>query len=167
MTLTHTDRLALPLLAAGQAQKELVHNEALLLLDMVCQPVVQSADLAVPPALPLAGQGWIVATGGSDGWSGRDGAIAGWTAAGWRFVQPAAGWCAWVADRGCAMRFDGVDWVDEGTRSDGYFVGGERIIGARQAAISDPSGGTMVDAEARAAVHALLATLRTHGLIAS
>ncbi len=33
-------RLALPLLAAGQAQKELVHNEALLRLDLVSQPVV-------------------------------------------------------------------------------------------------------------------------------
>lgn len=167
MSLTYTDRFALPLLAAGQAQKELVHNEALLALDMVCQPVVQSADLAAPPASPTPGQCWIVADGGSGAWAGRDDALAGWSDAGWRFVSPAAGWRAWVSDRACMMRFDGADWIDEGARSDGYVIAGDQIIGARQPAIADPAGGTMVDTEARVTLLALLATLRTHGLIAS
>jgi hypothetical protein len=33
--------------------------------------------------------------------------------------------------------------------------------------VADPAGGTTVDAEARAAVAAILARLRTHGLIAT
>jgi len=167
MTLTQTDRLGLPLLAAGQAQKELVHNEALLLLDVASQPVVESANLATPPVSPTAGQCWIVATSASGDWTGQEGAIAGWTDNGWRFVGPAAGWRAWVADRNQAMRFDGSGWIDEEARSDGYFVGGERVLAARQAAVADPAGGTMVDSEARSAVSAILAALRAHGLIAT
>ena len=40
MSESATPRWALPLLAAGQAEKELTHNEALLLLDMAVQPSV-------------------------------------------------------------------------------------------------------------------------------
>ncbi len=95
MSLTQTDRIGLPLLAAGQAQKELAHNEALLLLDLVSQPVAQSADLTAPPGAPAAGQCWIVAPSASGDWAGRDGALAGWTDNGWRFAMPAEGWRAW------------------------------------------------------------------------
>lgn len=167
MTLMQTDRLALPLLAAGQAGKELVHNEALLLLDMATQAVVESADLAVPPGSPAAGQCWIVAAGASGDWADQTGAIAGWTGNGWRFLQPGAGWRAFVADRGHGVRHDGAGWADEEMRSDGYFVAGEQVIAARQAAIANPAGGATVDSEARAAVMAILAALRMHGLIAT
>ena len=44
-----TDRLRLPLLTAGQAQKEVTHNEALLLLDLLVHASVQSAGLTSPP----------------------------------------------------------------------------------------------------------------------
>lgn len=167
MTLMQTDRLALPLLAAGQAEKELAHNEALLRLDLVSQPVVESASLTTPPGSPLAGQCWIVASGASGGWAGRDGEIAGWTDNGWRFVMPAAGWRAWVVDRGHAVRHDGTDWRDEEVRGDGYFVAGERVLAGRQAAIANPTGGTTIDGEVRAAAIAILAALRAHGLIAT
>jgi hypothetical protein len=167
MTLMQTDRLALPLLAAGQAEKELAHNEALLRLDIVSQPVVESADLTAPPGSPLAGQCWIVATGASGGWAGRDGAIAGWTDNGWRFVMPAAGWRAWIVDRGNAVRYDGTGWTDEEVRGDGYFVAGDRVLAGRQAAIANPTGGTTIDSEVRATVAAILAALRGHGLIAT
>lgn len=63
--MAQTDRLALPLLAAGQAQKEITHNEALGQLDMLVQLIVVSADLSAPPASPAEGQCWIVASGGS------------------------------------------------------------------------------------------------------
>jgi hypothetical protein len=167
MTSTSTDRLGLPLLAAGQAQKELAHNEALLLLDLVSQPVAQSADLASPPGSPIAGQCWIVAASATGDWSGRDGAMAGWTDNGWRFAAPGAGWRVWVADRGQSMRFDGTAWADEDVRSDGYFVAGDRVLAGRQAAIADPAGGATIDSNARAAVTAILAALRAHGLIAT
>lgn len=167
MPLIETDRLGLPLLAAGQAQKELAHNEALLLLDLIAQPVAQSADLAAPPSSPVAGQCWIVASAATGAWSGRDGALAGWTDNGWRFAMPAEGWRAWVIDRSQTMRFDGSGWTDEEARSDGYFVDGERVVSVRQAAIANPSGGATIDVEARTALAAILVALRTHGLIES
>lgn len=167
MTLTQTDRLGLPLLAAGQAQKEVAHNEALLLLDMLCQPAVESADLSAPPGTPEPGQCWIVAATPTGDWSGMASALAAWTGNGWRFARPAPGWRAWVADRGGAMRFDGSQWADEEARGDGYFVGGQRVLAARQAAIAEPVGGASPDAEARAAIGAILAALRQHGLIAT
>lgn len=167
MPLTQTDRLRLPLLAAGQAQKELAHNEALLLLDLIGQPVAQSADLAAPSTTPLAGQCWIVAASADDDWSGQEGMFAGWTGSGWRFLAPSAGWRVWVLDRDRAMRFDGSDWIDEQVRSDGFVVGGVQVVGPRQAAIAGPSSGATIDSEARLSITAILAVLRLHGLIES
>jgi hypothetical protein len=40
------------------------------------------------------------------------------------------------------------------------------VVGARAAAVEDPSGGATVDTEARAAITAMLERLREHGLIA-
>lgn len=167
MSLTQTDRIGLPLLAAGQAQKELAHNEALLLLDMVSQPVAESADLAIPPESPSAGQCWIVASPATGAWESRETTLAGWTENGWRFASPDRGWRAWVIDRGHGMRFDGSAWTDDETRPDGYFVAGEQVLAGRQGAIADPAGGTVADSEARAAILGILAALRSHGLIAT
>jgi hypothetical protein len=44
-------------------------------------------------------------------------------------------------------------------------VDGQRVVGNRQTAISDPSGGAQVDGECRLAVAQILAAMRAHGLI--
>lgn len=165
MTLIQTNRLGLPLLAAGQAQKEVTHNEALLLLDLIGQPVVESCDNATPPEEPMPGQCWIVGSPADAAWSGADGAIAGWTDTGWRFVHPGAGWRVWVLDRSLTMRFDGAAWLEEALHSDGFFLDGQRVLGPRQAGIANPDGGAVIDAEGRSALIAILAALRAHGLI--
>jgi hypothetical protein len=164
--MAQTDRFRLPLLAAGQAQKEITHNEALALVDLNIQPVVESADIATPPTSPSLGQCWIVAGGASGAWLDREGSIAGWTAGGWLFAAPQDGWRACVLDRGNGVRFEGADWINEEAREDGFYVSDERVIGARQAAISTPTGGGTQDLQARTAIDAILAALRTHGLIA-
>jgi hypothetical protein len=41
------------------------------------------------------------------------------------------------------------------------------VVGPRQAAVAAPSGGTVIDAESRTALVAILAALRAHGLIAT
>lgn len=46
-------------------------------------------------------------------------------------------------------------------------VGGQQVVGGQGAAIAAPSGGGTVDAEARAAIGAILSALRNHGLIAT
>lgn len=167
MMMDATPRWALPQLFAGQAQKEIFHNEALARIDMLLHGQVESADIAAPPASPELGACWIVAAGGGGGWAGRDGAVACWTEGGWRFAEPRLGLSLWVADRGHAMRHDGAGWVDAAVRDDGLYFGGARVVGNRQAAIGNPSGGAAADAEARGAIIAILAALRAHGLIAA
>ncbi|QJR01488.1 DUF2793 domain-containing protein [Sphingobium yanoikuyae] len=160
-----SDRWALPLLHAGQAQKEIMHNEALARIDMLLHGVAESADLAVPPTAPVAGQCWIVAAGASGAWAGRQEHVAGWTEGGWRFVAPRAGLRLAVTDRGHAMVHDGTAWRDDAVRSEGFYVAGQQIVGARQPAITGPTGGTTVDSESRGAIAAILAALQAHGLI--
>jgi hypothetical protein len=54
-----TTRLRLPLLSAGQAQKELTHNEALLLLDAVSHACCEGGPTAVPPQSPESGRAYM------------------------------------------------------------------------------------------------------------
>ncbi len=42
---------------------------------------------------------------------------------------------------------------------------GTKVIGTQGAVVADASGGSTVDTEGRAAINALLARLRAHGLI--
>ncbi|MGK2909654.1 MAG: DUF2793 domain-containing protein [Sphingobium sp.] len=162
-----TNRLGLPWLMAGQAQKELTHNEALALLDIATCPAAESADVAVPPSGATPGQCWIVAAGASGAWAGRTDEIAGWTASGWLFVAPITGMEVWVADRGGAVRWSGSAWHDGALRADGLYHGNVQVVGARGAAIAGPTGGSVIDAESRAAIDAILAMLQLHGMIAA
>ena len=44
-------------------------------------------------------------------------------------------------------------------------VDGLKVVGAREPAIAAPAGGSTIDLEARAAIGAILAAMRDHGLI--
>lgn len=59
---------------------------------------------------------------------------------------------------------NGASQVDVSSR---YEVSGTKVVGAQGAAVPDASGGVTIDTEARAAINALLARLRTHGLIST
>ena len=110
----------------------------------------RSTPPAVPPD-PAAGQCWIVAVGAGGAWSGHDGALAAWTGGGWRFLAPFEGMSAWsVADAGVARR-----------------TGGQWVVADRRPAIAGPSGGSVVDVEARAALTAILDSMRRHGVISA
>lgn len=162
-----TPRWALPMLFAGQAQKEIFHNEALILIDALLHGRVESADVASPPGAPDAGQCWIVAAGASGAWAGQAGAIACWSGGGWRFLPARAGLQVDVADRGHALFHDGVQWRDAALRADGLYLDDERIVTTRRSAIANASGGAVIDAEARSIIALILEALRQHGLIAS
>lgn len=160
-----TPRWSLPLLAAGQAQKELYHNEALILIDALLHGQAESADLGAPPADPAIGRCWIVATGASGAWAGQEGSIACWSEGGWRFIAPRAGLEIGLAGSGRRLRYDGAQWREGMTRPDGLYVSDQRVVGTRQVAIPAPSGGATIDAEARGAIAAILTAVRAHGLI--
>lgn len=163
MTASLTPRLALPLLEPGQAQKEMFHNEALALLDVAVQAAVE-AILAVPPEAPATGQCWIVDAAPRGDWADHGGAIAAWTAGGWRFVAPREGMRVWLtADRVFALHHGG-QWY-QGQTYGRLFIEGRQVVGPREPNVPEPTGGVTVDAEARSALAAVLQTLRRHGLI--
>ena len=167
MTIETTPRWGLPQLFAGQAQKEIFHNEALARIDMLLHGQAESADESAPPSAPTLGQCWIVAGGATGEWAGREGDVACWTEGGWRFAAPQRGLRLWVADRGYSMFHDGGAWRDGAVRGDGVYVEGLRVVGPRQAAIVNPAGGTDPDLEALDAIGSILSAMRIHGLIDS
>lgn len=160
-----TPRYGLPLLYAGQAQKEIFHNEALAIADLLMQAQALSAALADPPASPAEGDCWIVGDSPGGDWAGHGGELAGWTGGGWRFIAPRAGMRVRVADENLDYVHDGSMWKRGEIRPDGLYVGGVRVVADRQAAIAAPAGGSTVDGEARAAILAILNAMEYHGLI--
>lgn len=162
-----TARFALPLLHPGQAQKELFHNEALTLADALIQPCVEAFGVNAPPPDPEPGQCWIVGDSPSGAWAGAAGALAAWTAGGWRFAAPREGMTAWIAADALAARYVAGAWQAGRVTATRIEIDGEQVVGAREAGIDEPYGGSVIDAEARAAIEAILAALRAHGLIDS
>lgn len=108
--MTATSRLGLPLIVAGQAQKEVAHNEALALIDGCVAPCVEQRALASPPTSPVAGRCYLVAAGASGPWAGRTDQLAIATDGGWRFVVPLVGMRAWIASEDIEAVFRGGAW---------------------------------------------------------
>jgi Protein of unknown function (DUF2793) len=160
-----TPRFALPFILPGQAQKELFHNEALARIDVALHPAVEGPPLAEPPPDPGEGGCWIVASPGAGDWSGRDGLLAMWSEGGWRFVAPPPGTIAWNKAASLPLLWDGSQWRDGALYCSGLVVNGLQVVGSRQAGVPSPSGGTIIDEQARAAINALTAALMSHGLI--
>ena len=78
--------------------------------------------------------------------------------------MPREGMRLWLsAAQGFAL-FSGGEW-HAGEVHGRLIVDGLQLVGSRLDSIAEPTGGTGVDAEARAAIVAVLEALRTHGLI--
>ncbi|WP_294262260.1 DUF2793 domain-containing protein [uncultured Sphingomonas sp.] len=160
-----TDRHGLPLLQAGQAQKELTHNEALVLVDMLAMASVLGVRDTVPTT-PAPGDCWIVGPAPAGEWAGAAGKLACWTASGWRFAPPRDGMRVWRADEGVDALWQGGGWTTGMVAARRIVVGGEPVVGARQPAIDSPEGGGTVDVEARVAIGRIIAAMAAHGLVA-
>ena len=104
-------------------------------------------ELEAPPAAPAAGQAWLVGLAPTGAFAGHAAAIAGWTSAGWRFVDGSAGLRVFDKAAGCFRHFD------EGWRL--------------PAAPAAPAGGATMDAEARAAIVSILERLAAAGIFAA
>lgn len=108
--MTDTPRLSLPLLAAGQAQKHVTHNDALIRLDALVHLSVDSRTQATPPASPTDLSAYIVPAGGTGAFAGRADQVALYEDGGWSFVIPRVGWQAWVADEAEHHLWTGTEW---------------------------------------------------------
>jgi hypothetical protein len=151
---------------AGQIEKNVTHNEALALVDFLVGAAVDGVLVDTPPASPGVGDCYILGPAPTGAWAGQAQSIAGYTAGGWRFVGSVDGLQAMDKASGQVVTFAGGAWEIGHVRASKLSVGGDQVVGARQAAIADPTGGTTVDVEARAVIGEILAAVRAHGLIA-
>ena len=140
---------------------------ALARLDMLVAAAVAEVGRNDPPTSPQAGDCFVVGAEPTGAWNGQAQALACFTTSGWLFVEAVAGMSVLDRSQGCAAHFDGVAWSAGEVRATELTIRGDRVVGSRQPAIPAPTGGTTADAEARAAIEAVLAALRAHGLIAT
>lgn len=141
---SRTARLGLPLLYAGQAQKELFVNESLARIDGLLHCAVEG-EANSPPTSPVAGECWLVGSAPSGAWSGQAGTLALFQAGNWLFHSPRPG-----------MRV-----LNRATGQDRRYTSAWQAV-ARPAL---PSGGAIVDVEARAALAALYNSLTLAGIL--
>jgi Protein of unknown function (DUF2793) len=122
------------------------HNESLAILDSVVSAAVEEPPLNDPPAAPAVGSSYLVGDAPTGDWSGKAQSLATFTSGGWRFVAAGDGQTAYVRSTGARALYRDGSWQTA-------------------SAISSPTGGTTVDAEARAAVEQILSALRLQGVI--
>ena len=162
-----TERLALPLIVPGQAQKELFHNEALQLLDAAVAGAVEEDSRNDPPQSPVAGACYLVGDMPTGEWSLHAGHLAAFSGAGWRFVTPVVGLKVVVKTSGATATYMPEGWEVGIVRASQLEIEGEQVVGAQAAAVADPQGGNVIDSEVRIALAGILSAMRQHGLIAS
>jgi Protein of unknown function (DUF2793) len=112
--MSDTPLLALPYLAASQAQKHVTHNDALSLIDGLLHLSVISRVLSTPPATPLDGQRFLIAIAPTGVWATHAGHVALRMEGAWRFLIPREGWRLWVENEDVFLIFDGINWNSSG-----------------------------------------------------
>ena len=105
-----TAKLGMTLMASSALQKEVIFNEAIIILDALANPTALSITTTAPPGSPTSGDTYIIPVGATGAWAGRDNQIAIFFN-GWRYVQPIEGVFVWVDDESDTFRFDGDDWI--------------------------------------------------------
>jgi len=105
--------LGLPFIAAGQAQPEVTHNEALLLLQAMTNGVIDRG-VNTPAVGPTIGDSYIIGAAPTGVWAGRANCVAIWSGTAWDFIpgETSAGTPITMGARQEGMRI----WVrDENT----------------------------------------------------
>ncbi len=131
-------------MAAGQSQKEFFVNEAHSLADMLLHPVIEG-EANDPPATPTDGECWLVGSTPTGDWVSQAGDIACNQGGTWVFVTPQDGLVLFDKTSGQSRRYLG-GWISA-------------------TGVTDPTGGTIVDAEARTAITELVAALVAAGIL--
>jgi hypothetical protein len=106
-----TLRLKLPLLAAGQSQKHVTVNDALVAVDELAQIAVINRTQTAPPPSFNDGDSYLVAGSATGAFAGHEGHIAVADSGGWRFHVPRNGWCCYVVAEQILLAFVGTQWV--------------------------------------------------------
>ena len=139
-----TARINLPLLFSGQAQKEFFVNQALAIIDTLNGNTV-SAVLAAPPLDPVEGSCYLVGASPTDDWIDRSDQLACRIGDSWHYIDPV----------------EGMEIFDQAS--------GQKVVysseWSRAVEPTEPSGGSVVDVEARSAIVELIAALSVAGVL--
>lgn len=163
--MNESSRWGLPLLAAGQAQKEITHNEAMLAVDRLLQLAVASRRAVEPPAESVPGDLHIVGFAAVGPWADHVGELAAFDGRGWTYTVPRPGCLAWVIDEQEFTVFAADGWSEGGWSASGFRIGGRSVLATAPIHVNAPLGGTTVDVECRSTLAALLGALRGQGVI--
>lgn len=138
-------RFSLPVLFPGQAQKEFFVNEANARIDALLHPVIEGVADS-PPGDPIEGECWLVGASPGGAWAGKDHSFACYTAGTWLFTE---------------VR-EGMRVLDRSAGQFRLFHSGAWTMATVPTA---PSGGTVVDDQARAAISQLIDALTASGIL--
>ena len=105
-----TPRFALPYIQAAQAQKEVTHNEALLMVDALVSLSLEDRHLSAPPVSPQNGQVWFINGAGSGAWNGQSNKLAHYDSGQWYFYVIPDGLRAWIKDEAGYFVYSGSSW---------------------------------------------------------
>ena len=105
-----TPRFALPYIQASQAQKEVTHNEALLMVDALVSLSLEDRHLSAPPVSPQNGQVWFINGAGSGTWNGQSSKLAHYDSGQWYFYVIPDGLRAWIKDEAGYFVYSGGSW---------------------------------------------------------
>ena len=111
--MSQSTNLHLPYIAAGQAQKHVTVNEALLRLDALVQANAISRVTTSQPASPSDGEVYILPPGKTGAsWSGMSNhALAYYRDGVWEQLAPRAGWTVFLRDENRHVVFSGSAWA--------------------------------------------------------
>jgi hypothetical protein len=109
--MTNTPKLGMTLMATNMASKEMVFNNALLLMDALFGRSVLSATTATPPSSPSDGDAYIVPASPTGAWAGRANAIAVYSS-GWQFVSPPVNMELKAMDTSAYWTWNGTAWAN-------------------------------------------------------
>ena len=141
-----TKHVSLPLLFAGQAQKEFFINESLSVIDALL-PSIVAGSLAAPPAQSEEGSIFRITAGATLEWAGHDDELAIQIGGEWRFVTPFEGMTVFDQTNGVLLHFRS-GWQSASSPN-------------------EPSGGAVIDTEARQMLSELVNSLRMLGVFPS
>lgn len=141
---TTTSTYGLPLLFAGQAQKEFFLNQSATLIDIMLKGVVEDS-VSAPPSDPTDNSCYRVTATASGEWEGHEDAIAVRIGGAWEMIEPFRGMRFYDAMRGTLLHFDSQ-----------WRMAGEALF---------PTGGTIIDTEARLAISKIIEALRETGIL--
>ncbi len=160
--MTATPRLNIPLIASGQAQKDVTHNEAILAIDQLIALAAVSRSVVAPPTNPTFGAVYLVPVNGVSAWGAAAGTMMYWQGNGWSAVQPRTGQLALIVDEGIMISFRQT-WQSLWPVA-GLEIGGRAVLTASPTTITSPVGGATVDSEARLAITSIISLLVQQGL---